>query len=153
MAGGALAIRHRGQGSLPAQDISGADNLERMDALSFSPWRVTAEHAPLGEIQGIEKEVYRRSSIARHRLNRQERREPRSVREALASDKPSKATSQPTGAPWHNLPRRWPPVRPLIQPACRRTVLGHLRDSFRPPPACVLPAFFHRTAVSAYGMS
>ena len=68
---------------LPAQDISGADNLERMDALSFTPWRVTAEHAPLGEIQRVRKEVYRRSSIARHRLNRQERREPRSVREVL----------------------------------------------------------------------
>ena len=68
---------------VPAQDISGAENLERMDALSFTPWRVTAEHAPLGEIQRVRKEVYRRSSIARHRLNRQERREPRSVREAL----------------------------------------------------------------------
>ena len=68
---------------LPAQDISGADNLEQMDALSFTPWRVTAEHAPLGEIQRVRKEVYRRSSIARHRLNGQERREPRSVREAL----------------------------------------------------------------------
>ena len=68
---------------LPAQDISGADNLEKMDALSFTPWRVTAEHAPLGEIMRVRKEVYRRSSIARHRLNRQERREPRSVREVL----------------------------------------------------------------------
>ena len=68
---------------LPAQDISGADNLERMDALSFTPWRVTAEHAPIGEIQRVRKEVYRRSSIARHRLNRQELREPRSVREVL----------------------------------------------------------------------
>ena len=62
---------------VPAQDISGADNLEKMDALSFTPWRVTAEHAPLGEIQRVRKEVYRRSSIVRHRLNRQERREPR----------------------------------------------------------------------------
>ena len=41
---------------LPAQDISGADNLERMDALSFTPWRVTAEHAPLGEIQRVRKD-------------------------------------------------------------------------------------------------
>ena len=62
---------------LPAQDISGADNLERMDALSFTPWRVTAEHAPLGEIQRVRKEAYRRSSTTRHRLNGQERREPR----------------------------------------------------------------------------
>ena len=68
---------------VPAQDISGADNLETMDALSFTPWRVTADHAPLGEIQRVRKEVYRRSSITRHRLNGQERREPRSVREVL----------------------------------------------------------------------
>ena len=68
---------------VPPQDISGDDNLERMDALSFTPWRVTAEHAPLGEIQRVRRQVYRRSSITRHRLNRQERREPRSVREAL----------------------------------------------------------------------
>ena len=68
---------------LPAQDISGAENVEQMDALSFTPWRVTAEHAPLGEIQRVRKEAYRRSSIARHRLNGQERREPRSVREVL----------------------------------------------------------------------
>jgi hypothetical protein len=63
---------------LPAQDISGADNLENMDALSFTPWRVTAEHAPLGEIQRVRKEAYRRSSVTRHRLNGQARREPRS---------------------------------------------------------------------------
>jgi hypothetical protein len=35
---------------IPRQDISGDDNLEKMDALSFTPWRVTAEHAPLGNI-------------------------------------------------------------------------------------------------------
>ena len=68
---------------LPPQDISGPDNLERMDALSFTPWRVRAEHAPIGEIQRVRREVYRRSSITRHRLNGQERREPRSVSEAL----------------------------------------------------------------------
>ena len=68
---------------LPVQDISGSDNLEMMDALSFTPWRVTAEHAPLGEIQRVRKDVYRRSSSTRHRLNGQERREPRTVREVL----------------------------------------------------------------------
>ena len=36
----------------PRQDISGDDNLEKMDALSFTPWRVTAEHAPLGKSCG-----------------------------------------------------------------------------------------------------
>ncbi len=30
---------------LPQQDISGPENLEKMDSLSFTPWRVTAEHA------------------------------------------------------------------------------------------------------------
>jgi hypothetical protein len=32
---------------LPQQDIGGDDNLERMDASSMSPWRVTEEHRPL----------------------------------------------------------------------------------------------------------
>jgi hypothetical protein len=64
---------------VPRQDISGADNLERMDALSFTPWRVTAEHRPLGSIMRAREEVYRRSSIQRHKLNDQPRAEPRSV--------------------------------------------------------------------------
>ncbi|GAA3470624.1 hypothetical protein [Nonomuraea roseola] len=50
-----------------------------MDALSFTPWRVTAEHAPLGDIMRARKEVYRRSSLQRHRLNQQEHWEPRSA--------------------------------------------------------------------------
>ena len=35
---------------LPQQDIGGDDNLERMDATSMTPWRVTEEHRPLGNI-------------------------------------------------------------------------------------------------------
>ncbi len=35
---------------IPQQDISGPDSLEKLDALSFSPWRVTADHAPLGNM-------------------------------------------------------------------------------------------------------
>jgi hypothetical protein len=61
---------------IPQQDISGDDNLEKMDALSFSPWRVTAEHRPLGNIMRARREVYRRSSILRHTLNKQKRAEP-----------------------------------------------------------------------------
>jgi hypothetical protein len=67
----------------PQQDISGEDNVEKMDGLSFSPWRVTAEHRPLGNTMRSRKEVYRRSSIVRHKLNNQERREPRSANEVL----------------------------------------------------------------------
>ncbi|MET8152684.1 catalase family protein [Actinoplanes sp. NPDC049668] len=72
---------------LPQQDISDDDNLKKMDALSFTPWRVTAEHAPLGELMRTRKEVYRQSSILRHQLNHQERREPRSADEVLPSAK------------------------------------------------------------------
>ena len=68
---------------LPQQDISGPDNLEKMDALSFTPWRVTAEHAPLGNIMRARKEVYRQSSIERHKLNQQPRTEPRSADEVF----------------------------------------------------------------------
>jgi len=67
----------------PQQDISGADNLEKMDALSFTPWRVTAEHRPLGNIMRARKEVYRHSSIRRHELNQQQRTEPRGADQVL----------------------------------------------------------------------
>ena len=69
---------------LPRQDISGDVNLAKMDALSFTPWRVTAEHRPLGNIMRVRKEVYRHSSILRHKLNQQERSEPHSADELLA---------------------------------------------------------------------
>lgn len=68
----------------PQQDISGEDNLKRMDGLSFSPWRVTAEHRPLGSTMRMRKAVYRQSSILRHKLNNQERREPRTADEILS---------------------------------------------------------------------
>jgi len=70
---------------LPQQDISDDDNLAKMDALSFTPWRVTAEHRPLGNIMRVRKEVYRHSSILRHELNRQPRTEPRSADQVLPS--------------------------------------------------------------------
>jgi hypothetical protein len=77
---------------LPQHDISDDTNLDKMDALSFTPWRVTAEHAPLGNIMRVRNEVYRHSSILRHQLNRQQRIEPRSADEVLAV----KLRAQPT---------------------------------------------------------
>ncbi|MFE9612107.1 catalase family protein [Streptomyces sp. NPDC006012] len=68
---------------LPQQDISGPENLEKMDALSFTPWRVTAEHTPLGSIMRARKEVYRHSSILRHTLNQQPRTEPHGADEVF----------------------------------------------------------------------
>ena len=61
---------------LPRQDIGGDDNLERMDATSMTPWRVTEAHRPLGNIMRARKEAYRQSSILRHQLNHQTRAEP-----------------------------------------------------------------------------
>jgi hypothetical protein len=70
---------------LPRQDIGGADNFERMDAMSISPWRVTEEHRPLGNIQRSRKEVYRQASILRHQLNGQVRKEPRNLVEVFGT--------------------------------------------------------------------
>ncbi|MFJ2771009.1 hypothetical protein [Streptomyces sp. NPDC087300] len=68
---------------LPRQDIGGDDNLEQMDATSMTPWRVTEEHRPLGNIMRARKEVYRQSSILRHQLNHQVRKEPSSLAEVF----------------------------------------------------------------------
>jgi hypothetical protein len=66
---------------LPQQDISGDDIQEQMDATSITPWRCTEEHRPLGNIMRARKEVYRQSSILRHELNDQIRREPKNLAE------------------------------------------------------------------------
>lgn len=67
----------------PQQDINRPETIEAMDALSFTPWRVTAAHAPIGDIQRVRKEVYRRSSLVRHRLNHQARQEPSRIADVL----------------------------------------------------------------------
>lgn len=68
---------------IPQQDIGGEDNFERMDKTSMSPWRVTEEHRPLGNIMRSRKEVYRQSSIMRHQANKQERKEPKNLAEVF----------------------------------------------------------------------
>jgi len=62
--------------TLPAQDVSAPENPLRADALSFTPWRAPAEHQPLGQIQTVRRRVYEHSSILRHKINGQPRREP-----------------------------------------------------------------------------
>jgi hypothetical protein len=66
---------------VPRQDISAGTNLAAADGISITPWRVTEDHRPLGEIMEVRREVYRQSSIARHRINGQERREPANLAE------------------------------------------------------------------------
>jgi hypothetical protein len=68
---------------LPQQDIGGEDNFARMDATSMTPWRVTEEHRPLGNIMRSRKEVYRQVSILRHELNHQVRKEPKNLAEVF----------------------------------------------------------------------
>ena len=68
---------------LPQQDIGGEDNLEQADAASMTPWRVTEEHRPLGNIMRSRKEVYRTSSKLRHEINHQVRKEPKNLAEVF----------------------------------------------------------------------
>src|SRR3954447_2998460 len=68
---------------LPQQDISGDANQAKMDATSITPWRVTEEHRPLGNIIRARKEVSRQFSISRHKLNDQPRREPKNLAEVF----------------------------------------------------------------------
>jgi hypothetical protein len=70
---------------LPQQDISGEDIQKQMDATSITPWRVTEEHRPLGNIMRARKEVYRQSSLLRHELNHQIRREPKNLAEVFGN--------------------------------------------------------------------
>jgi hypothetical protein len=68
---------------LPQQDISGQENQEQMDAISITPWRCTEEHRPLGNIMRARKEVYRQSSLLRHQINHQVRKEPKNLAEVF----------------------------------------------------------------------
>ena len=75
---------------LPQQDIGGEDNLERTDKTSMTPWRVTEEHRPLGNIMRSRKEVYRTSSKLRHEINQQVRKEPKSLAEVFGEGEPAR---------------------------------------------------------------
>jgi hypothetical protein len=101
---------------LPRQDIAGDENIAKMDAMSFSPWRCHEEHRPLGNIQRARKEVYRQSSILRHQLNQQARQEPTSIAEVFGASTPS--IGRPAGA-----------TRPRSAAQSRRTSGGSSTES------------------------
>jgi hypothetical protein len=63
---------------LPQQDISGPENDERGDEISFNQWRVTAEHRPMGEIMDVRR-IYTTSAQVRRTLNGQRQTEPASA--------------------------------------------------------------------------
>jgi hypothetical protein len=69
---------------IPRQEVSGlgGENYDRTDALAFNQWRVTAQHAPLGEIMQVRK-IYATSAKVRRVLNHQPQAEPTSPAAAL----------------------------------------------------------------------
>jgi hypothetical protein len=71
-----------GRVHVPRQDISGAENIEKTDALAFNQWRVTEEHRPLGEIMQVRR-IYSASAKMRRTLNHQPQTEPSSADEVL----------------------------------------------------------------------
>jgi hypothetical protein len=73
-----------GRVHVPRQDISGTENFEKTDALSFNQWRVTEEHRPLGEIMQVRR-IYSASAKMRRTLNHQPQTEPASADEVLPS--------------------------------------------------------------------
>jgi hypothetical protein len=78
-----------GRVHIPRQEVSGVDgvNFDRADALAFNQWRVTAEHAPLGEIMHVRK-VYTTSAKVRRVLNHQPQAEPASPAAVLGRNTP-----------------------------------------------------------------
>ncbi len=71
-----------GRVHLLRQDISGAKNLEKGNALAFNQWRVTSDDRPLGEIMDV-RGVYSASAKVRRTLNHQPQTEPTSADEVL----------------------------------------------------------------------
>ena len=67
---------------VPRQDISGPENFEKGDALSFNQWRVTSDHRPLGEIMNVRR-IYTASAKVRRTLNHQPQTEPTSADSVL----------------------------------------------------------------------
>jgi hypothetical protein len=88
---------------VPRQDVSDMDgtNAEPADGLAFNQWRVTAEHAPLGEIMHVRK-VYTTSAKVRRVLNHQPQAEPASPAAVLG--------------------RNTPPLLPASVPQCQAAV-------------------------------
>jgi hypothetical protein len=72
-----------GRVHIPRQDISGTENFEKTDALSFNQWRVTEAHRPLGEIMRVRR-IYSASAKMRRTLNHQRQTEPASADEVLS---------------------------------------------------------------------
>ncbi|GAA4790344.1 catalase family protein [Olivibacter ginsenosidimutans] len=70
---------------IPRQDVSGTENFEVMEHLSFTPFRCFKENEPIGELQRTRKEAYRTSSTLRHQLNSTKRKEPQNLNEIFGN--------------------------------------------------------------------
>jgi len=61
---------------IPKQVFDTPGRMAFGENLSFTPWHAIPAHEPLGEINGVRKDVYSKLSELRHRLNGVEPREP-----------------------------------------------------------------------------
>ncbi|MFI5457641.1 MAG: hypothetical protein ACHRXM_19535 [Isosphaerales bacterium] len=61
---------------IPRQVFDTPGRMAFGENLSFTPWHAIPAHEPLGEINGVRKDVYSKLSELRHRLNGVEPREP-----------------------------------------------------------------------------
>jgi hypothetical protein len=51
------------------QRFNHRDQMAFAEAISFNPWRVTAEHAPIGRVNELRREVYAAAAALRHELS------------------------------------------------------------------------------------
>jgi hypothetical protein len=82
-AGGAVAVGDRGPDRHPAAGHRGRGEPGGRGRDVDHPLRTQEDHRPIGEIQRVREEVYRRSSIGRHRINHQPRVQPESSAQLL----------------------------------------------------------------------
>ena len=68
---------------IPKQEVPADGNFQVMENLSFTPFHVTEEHCPIGNLQRSRLRAYQTASKLRHELNQKKRVEPKNLDEAF----------------------------------------------------------------------
>jgi hypothetical protein len=68
---------------IPKQEVPADGHFQVMENLSFTPFHVTAEHCPIGNLQRTRLRAYQTASKLRHELNQKKRAEPKNLEEAF----------------------------------------------------------------------
>lgn len=69
--------------TIERQEVSEDGNFEIMEHLSFTPFRCLEENRPIGNLQQSRLKSYQIASETRHKLNKVNRREPKSLKEVF----------------------------------------------------------------------